>query len=146
MTHSHHIGRPLVAEQEMYGDAISEMLTVQYRMNADVMRWSSDELYGGRLTAAPLVAEHTLGDIQVRGLGSATWQQSAVKLNSCASSLCKFDSSANAKKSGIACVHDRRLQAVSLCFCSLTPPGAIVRRRLKRKGRASATTEKPQSC
>ena len=29
----------------MYSTAISEMLTVQYRMNVGIMQWSSDELY-----------------------------------------------------------------------------------------------------
>ena len=31
--------------QDMYSVSISEMLTVQYRMNVDIMQWSSDELY-----------------------------------------------------------------------------------------------------
>lgn len=51
--------------QGMYGDDISEMLTVQYRMHARIMQWSSDELYGGRLTAHASVAEHTLADLKV---------------------------------------------------------------------------------
>ncbi|KAK9915598.1 hypothetical protein WJX75_001370 [Coccomyxa subellipsoidea] len=50
--------------QGMYGDDISEMLTVQYRMHARIMQWSSDELYGGRLTAHASVAEHTLADLK----------------------------------------------------------------------------------
>ncbi|KAG2432839.1 hypothetical protein HXX76_008572 [Chlamydomonas incerta] len=41
----------------------SAMLTVQYRMNQAIMQWSSDELYHGKLTAHPSVAEHTLGDM-----------------------------------------------------------------------------------
>ncbi len=52
--------------QGMYGDDISEMLTVQYRMHADIMQWSSDELYGGRLTAHNSVMQHTLMDLKVR--------------------------------------------------------------------------------
>lgn len=39
------------------------MLTVQYRMNKAIMQWSSDELYHGKLTAHPSVAEHTLRDM-----------------------------------------------------------------------------------
>lgn len=46
--------------QAMYGDGVSEMLTVQYRMNAAIMQWSSDELYDGKLTAHSSVADHTL--------------------------------------------------------------------------------------
>eukprot|EP00198_Chlamydomonas_reinhardtii_P001007 XP_001690342.1 predicted protein [Chlamydomonas reinhardtii] len=41
----------------------SAMLTVQYRMNKAIMQWSSDELYHGKLTAHPSVAEHTLRDM-----------------------------------------------------------------------------------
>jgi superfamily I DNA and/or RNA helicase len=43
----------------------SAMLTVQYRMNSHIMRWSSDEFYGGRLTAHNSVAEHTLHTLPV---------------------------------------------------------------------------------
>ena len=62
--------------QGMYGDDISEMLTVQYRMHARIMQWSSDELYGGRLTAHASVAEHTLADLKVSCSGHihfGTW-------------------------------------------------------------------------
>lgn len=47
----------------------SAMLTVQYRMNSHIMRWSSDEFYGGRLTAHASVAEHTLHSLAVRYVG-----------------------------------------------------------------------------
>ncbi|KAK9808936.1 hypothetical protein WJX72_006613 [[Myrmecia] bisecta] len=49
--------------QRLYGDSISEMLTVQYRMNQGIMQWSSDELYAGRLTAHASVAQHCLADL-----------------------------------------------------------------------------------
>ena len=52
--------------QSMYGESISEMLTVQYRMHAGIMDWSSQELYHGKLTAHPSVAAHTLSDLQAR--------------------------------------------------------------------------------
>ena len=42
-------------------EGVARMLTVQYRMNEDIMRWASDELYEGKLTAAESVARHTLG-------------------------------------------------------------------------------------
>jgi hypothetical protein len=45
----------------------SEMLTVQYRMHRDIMDWSSRELYGGKLTAHPSVAEHTLAGLEGGG-------------------------------------------------------------------------------
>lgn len=52
--------------QRHHGSA-SAMLTTQYRMHRDVMRWSSDEFYGGRLTAHSSVAEHTLHTMPVSG-------------------------------------------------------------------------------
>ena len=32
---------------------VAKMLTVQYRMNERIMRWASDEMYEGKLFAAP---------------------------------------------------------------------------------------------
>ena len=44
----------------LYGQSISEMLTVQYRMHRAIMQWASDELYNGVLTAHASVADHQL--------------------------------------------------------------------------------------
>ena len=52
--------------QRQHGKAVSAMLTVQYRMHADVMQWSSNEFYDGRLTAHESVAAHTLNTMKVR--------------------------------------------------------------------------------
>ncbi|KAL4427329.1 hypothetical protein ABPG77_003238 [Micractinium sp. CCAP 211/92] len=49
--------------QDLWGEAASEMLTVQYRMNSDIMEWSSQELYGGRLAAHESVAGHTMAGV-----------------------------------------------------------------------------------
>ncbi|XP_009989904.1 PREDICTED: DNA-binding protein SMUBP-2, partial [Tauraco erythrolophus] len=46
-----------------YGDKAVRMLTVQYRMHQAIMQWASSELYGGRLTAHPSVAQHLLRDL-----------------------------------------------------------------------------------
>lgn len=46
------------------------MLTVQYGMHTDIMSWSSGALHGGCIEAAPLVAGHTLRDLQVGFVGS----------------------------------------------------------------------------
>ncbi len=54
--------------QRQHGDAASVMLTVQYRMHSDVMRWSSEEFYRGKLTAHESVAAHTLNTMSVRVL------------------------------------------------------------------------------
>ena len=48
----------------MYGESISEMMNVQYRMHAAIMDWSSHELYNGKLTAHVSVASHTLETLQ----------------------------------------------------------------------------------
>ncbi|HLQ39135.1 MAG TPA: IGHMBP2 family helicase [Planctomycetota bacterium] len=45
------------------GEAITRMLTVQYRMHATIMAWSSSTLYGGRLEAAASVRAHRLADL-----------------------------------------------------------------------------------
>ena len=44
---------------------VSRMLSVQYRMNQQIMEWSSLVMYGGNITAHPSVANHTLADIGV---------------------------------------------------------------------------------
>lgn len=41
----------------------STMLEVQHRMHQEIMRFSGDELYGGRLVANESVASHALGDL-----------------------------------------------------------------------------------
>lgn len=56
--------------QGMYKEDISEMLTVQYRMNEGIMTWSSKELYEGKVCAHESVAHHDLpgyiADIKAR--------------------------------------------------------------------------------
>ena len=49
--------------QDLWGEAASEMLIVQYRMHAAIMDWSSRELYGGRLAAHASVAGHTMAGL-----------------------------------------------------------------------------------
>ncbi|NXP92462.1 SMBP2 protein, partial [Passerina amoena] len=46
-----------------YGERAVRMLTVQYRMHRHIMEWASSELYGGRLSAHPSVAQHLLRDL-----------------------------------------------------------------------------------
>ncbi|NWU49445.1 SMBP2 protein, partial [Dromas ardeola] len=48
---------------ERYGEQIVKMLTVQYRMHQAIMLWASSEMYSGRLTAHPSVAQHLLRDL-----------------------------------------------------------------------------------
>ena len=44
----------------MLGESSVRLLDTQYRMHELIMRWSSDNLYGGKLLADPSVAKHTL--------------------------------------------------------------------------------------
>ncbi|XP_030804855.1 DNA-binding protein SMUBP-2-like [Camarhynchus parvulus] len=46
-----------------YGEQAVRMLTMQYRMHRLIMEWASSELYGGRLSAHPSVAQHLLRDL-----------------------------------------------------------------------------------
>ena len=43
---------------------VAKMLTVQYRMNERIMRWASDEMYEGKLVAAPSAARRVLGGVE----------------------------------------------------------------------------------
>lgn len=49
----------------LYGASVASLLTVQYRMHADIMTWASEELYGGALTAHDSVAARLLQDLEV---------------------------------------------------------------------------------
>ena len=49
----------------LYGAAAACLLTVQYRMHADIMNWASVEMYGGALSAHASVAQHLLQDLEV---------------------------------------------------------------------------------
>ena len=49
---------------EMYGDDVKRMLTVQYRMNEEIMRFPSEELYGGKLVAHEAVRGRLLSDME----------------------------------------------------------------------------------
>ncbi len=48
---------------ERHGEAVTEMLTVQYRMHRRIMAFPSREFYAGRLEAHESVAEHTLREL-----------------------------------------------------------------------------------
>ncbi|CAF1241513.1 unnamed protein product [Rotaria sp. Silwood1] len=48
---------------EQYGDKITRMLTIQYRMNEAIMSWSSNEFYEGKLIADESVKSHLLKDL-----------------------------------------------------------------------------------
>ena len=54
------LSRTLFERLQSMHPMVAEMLTVQYRMNENIMKWSSDELYGGRVLAHESVASHDL--------------------------------------------------------------------------------------
>lgn len=59
------LGKTLFARlADLYGDAMTAMLTVQYRMNHLIMDWSSQELYGSKLEAHGSVADHCLCELE----------------------------------------------------------------------------------
>ncbi|EGS17375.1 DNA polymerase alpha-associated DNA helicase-like protein [Thermochaetoides thermophila DSM 1495] len=47
----------------LHGSGIKRMLTTQYRMHEKIMRFPSDELYDGKLVAAPRVGDRLLKDL-----------------------------------------------------------------------------------
>lgn len=53
------------------GERIARMLTVQYRMHAEIMAWPARRFYDGRLTAAPAVAGHLLNGLP--GVTASAW-------------------------------------------------------------------------
>ncbi|PKI40094.1 DNA-binding protein SMUBP-2 isoform X1 [Punica granatum] len=59
------LGRTLFERlAELYGDEVTAMLTVQYRMNELIMNWSSKELYNSKIEAHASVAGHMLFDLE----------------------------------------------------------------------------------
>ncbi|GAB2221566.1 hypothetical protein Droror1_Dr00012750 [Drosera rotundifolia] len=59
------LGRTLFERlADLYGDEITSMLTVQYRMHELIMDWSSKELYHSKIKAHSSVATHTLYDLE----------------------------------------------------------------------------------
>ena len=48
---------------DLFGGSNSALLTVQYRMHADIMAFSNREFYSGRLRASPRVRRHHLGEL-----------------------------------------------------------------------------------
>ncbi|ONM06783.1 P-loop containing nucleoside triphosphate hydrolase superfamily protein [Zea mays] len=57
---------------EAYGEEITSMLTVQYRMHEHIMSWSSKELYNNKIKAHSSVAGHMLYDLEEVTRSSST--------------------------------------------------------------------------
>ncbi len=54
------LGRTLMEHVATHKPTCVQLLTVQYRMHRDIMTFPSQRFYGGRLTAAPEVAQRTV--------------------------------------------------------------------------------------
>ena len=57
------LGRTLFERAHELYPHLARMLTVQYRMHANIADWASGELYGNQLTAPSEVADRTLADM-----------------------------------------------------------------------------------
>ncbi|XP_048225846.1 DNA-binding protein SMUBP-2 isoform X3 [Ricinus communis] len=67
------LGRTLFERlADLYGDEVTSMLTVQYRMHELIMNWSSKELYNSKIKAHPSIAAHMLSDLEGVKRSSAT--------------------------------------------------------------------------
>lgn len=55
------LGRTLFERlAELYGDEVTSMLTVQYRMHELIMSWSSEELYDSKVRISFLIMKNFL--------------------------------------------------------------------------------------
>jgi len=61
---------------DMYGDLVTRRLEIQYRMHADIMRFSSEQFYDGALVAHESVSAHLLRDL--RGMADGPLTSDAV--------------------------------------------------------------------
>jgi superfamily I DNA and/or RNA helicase len=62
---------------DCYGEDISRLLTIQYRMHESIMGFSSEHFYHGRLQADPSVAQHSLA--QLPGVAASSLTQAPVQ-------------------------------------------------------------------
>lgn len=62
---------------ELHGDSVNRLLTVQYRMHQQIMKFSSQVFYQDRLQADPAVENHLLKDLS--GVKANCWTESPVE-------------------------------------------------------------------
>lgn len=105
-----------------WGELASTMLTTQYRMHADIMQWSSDEMYGGKLRAHDSVAEHSLQGLPGVGELAASTGVDLPILLLVDTAGCEMeerkedggDSTLNEREAAVAMAHVRRLLAAGV--------------------------------
>jgi ATP-dependent RNA/DNA helicase IGHMBP2 len=134
--------------QGRYGDAITRMLTIQYRMHERIMEWPSRELYEGRLEAHASVAAHLLRDLPGVTLSPET-EAPLVFIDTAGCDLeevveAEGDSKANEGEADIAVAHVERLLAAGLRpeqIALITPYNAQVDRLRARLSTAHPLLE-----
>ncbi|CAI0377073.1 unnamed protein product [Linum tenue] len=107
------LGRTLFERlADLYGDEVTSMLTVQYRMHELIMNWSSKELYDSKIEAHPRVAAHALYDLE--GTNKSTSTEATLLLVDIAG--CDMeekkdeeDSTLNEGEAKVAIAHAKRL-------------------------------------
>jgi ATP-dependent RNA/DNA helicase IGHMBP2 len=134
--------------QARHGDAITRMLTIQYRMHERIMEWPSRELYEGRLEAHASVAAHLLRDLPGVTLSPET-EAPLVFIDTAGCDLeevvdAEGDSKANDGEADIAVAHVERLLAAGLRpeqIALITPYNAQVDRLRARLSTAHPLLE-----
>ncbi|KAL0339631.1 UNVERIFIED_CONTAM: DNA-binding protein SMUBP-2 [Sesamum radiatum] len=107
------LGRTLFERlTDLYGDDVTSMLTVQYRMHELIMNWSSEELYDGKIKAHSSVAAHTLYELEdVKKSSSTEPTLLLIDIAGCDMEEKKDeeDSTLNEGEAAVAIAHARRL-------------------------------------
>ncbi|KAK4272545.1 hypothetical protein QN277_021086 [Acacia crassicarpa] len=107
------LGRTLFERlADMYGDEVTSMLTVQYRMHELIMEWSSKELYNSKVKAHASVAAHMLFDLEdVKKTSSTEPTLLLIDTAGCDMEEKKDeeDSTMNEGEAEVAMVHAKRL-------------------------------------
>ncbi|KAI9121393.1 hypothetical protein K1719_008426 [Acacia pycnantha] len=107
------LGRTLFERlADMYGNEVTSMLTVQYRMHELIMEWSSKELYNSKVKAHASVAAHMLFDLEdVKKTSSTEPTLLLIDTAGCDMEEKKDeeDSTMNEGEAEVAMVHAKRL-------------------------------------
>jgi len=116
----------------LYGDKVTSMLTVKYRMHRLIMQWSSHELYNDKIEAHSSVEGHSLCDLEGVKQTSATEPTLIlIDIDGCdmEEKQDEADSSLNDGEARVAMAHVRKLLDAGVQACHIgviTPYSAQV--------------------
>lgn len=116
----------------LYGDEVTSMLTVQYRMHELIMNWSSKELYNSKIEAHSSVAAHRLFDLEdVKSSSSTEPTLLLIDIAGCDMEEKKDEeeSTLNEGEAEVAIAHAKRLVSSGVCASDIgiiTPYAAQV--------------------